>query len=171
MEHLTSQRILVLCTGNSARSQMAAGFLRSFNSHLEVYSAGTEPSARVNPHTVAVMKEVRTDLSGQTPCSVSQFTGQSFDHVITVCGGADRNCPAFSGKIGKRVHLGFIDPAAATGAEEQILVVFRQVRDEIKQKLFEYYETEMSATQPSAPSVGQVVNLRRVDNPPATTRK
>jgi arsenate reductase (thioredoxin) len=144
MEDSAGQRILVLCTGNSARSQMAAGFLRSFNRHVEVYSAGMEPSARVNPHAVAVMKEVGIDLSDQTPRSVSQFTGQAFDHVITVCGEADRNCPNFSGKIGKRVHIGFPDPADATGSEDQILAVFRQVRDEIRQKFFQYYETEIS---------------------------
>jgi arsenate reductase (thioredoxin) len=138
------KRILVLCTGNSARSQMAAGFLKSFDNRLDVFSAGTQPAARVNPHAIAVMKEVGVDLSGEKPKSVSQFTSQAFDYVITVCDEADRNCPNFSGRVGKRAHIGFIDPAAATGAEEHIMTVFRQVRDEIKQKFFEYYKNEIS---------------------------
>jgi arsenate reductase len=138
------KRLLVLCTGNSARSQMAAGFLKSFDSRLDVFSAGTQPAARVNPHAIAAMKEVGVDLSGEKPKSVSQFTSQAFDYVITVCDDADKNCPNFSGKVGKRVHIGFIDPAAATGSEEHIMTMFRQVRDEIKQKFFEYYTNEIS---------------------------
>jgi arsenate reductase (thioredoxin) len=138
------KRVLVLCTGNSARSQMAAGFLKSFDNRLAVFSAGTQPAARVNPYAIAAMKEAGIDLSGEKPKSVSQFTGQGFDYVITVCDDADKNCPNFSGKVGKRVHIGFVDPAAATGAEEQIMSVFRRVRNEIKQKFFEYYQTEIS---------------------------
>src|SRR5215470_19868357 len=122
------KRILVLCTGNSARSQMAAGFLKSFDSRLDVYSAGTQPAARINPHAVQAMKEVGIDISAGVPRSVNQFTNQSFDYVITVCDDADKNCPNFSGKVGKRVHIGFIDPVAATGTEEEI-AVFRKVRD------------------------------------------
>ena len=140
----TRMRILVLCTGNSARSRMAAGFLRSFDNRLDVFSAGTQPAARVNPHAIAAMKEVGVDLSGEKPKSVSQFTSQSFDYVITVCDDADQNCPNFSGKVGKRAHIGFIDPAAATGTEEHIMNVFRQVRDEIKQKFSDYYKNEVS---------------------------
>jgi len=138
------KRILVLCTGNSARSQMAAGFLKSFDSRLEVYSAGTQPAARINPHAVQAMQEAGIDISGGVPKSVNQFTSQSFDYVITVCDDADKNCPNFSGKVGKRVHIGFIDPAAATGTEEYIMSVFRQVRDEIKQKFSDYYKKEIS---------------------------
>jgi arsenate reductase len=138
------KRILVLCTGNSARSQMAAGFLKSFDNRLDVYSAGTQPAARVNPHAVAAMKEVGVDLTGERPKSVSQFTSQSFDYVITVCDDADKNCPFFSGKVGKREHIGFIDPAAATGSEQEIMAVFRQVRDEIQRKFRAYYKTEIS---------------------------
>jgi len=137
------KRILVLCTGNSARSQMAAGFLKSFDNRLDVYSAGTQPAARINPHAVAAMKEVGLDISTGVPKSVSQFTSQSFDYV-TVCDDADKNCPNFSGKVGKRVHIGFIDPAKATGNDEQIMEVFRQVRDEIKLKFTAYYKTEIS---------------------------
>jgi arsenate reductase len=137
-------RILVLCTGNSARSQMAAGFLKSFNPELDVYSAGTQPAARINPHAVQAMKEVGVDISAGVPKSVNQFVSQSFDYVITVCDDADKNCPNFSGKVGKRAHIGFIDPAAATGSEEHIMGVFRQVRDEIKQKFSDYYAKEIS---------------------------
>lgn len=137
------KRILVLCTGNSARSQMAAGFLKSFDNRLEVFSAGTQPAARVNPHAIAAMKEAGVDLSGEKPKSVNQFTSQSFDYVITVCDDADKNCPNFSGKVGKRVHIGFIDPAEATGSDEHIMGVFRQVRDEIKEKFLHYYQQEI----------------------------
>src|SRR5215472_13618439 len=140
------KRILVLCTGNSARSQMAAGFLKSFDSRLDVCSAGTQPAARINPHAVQAMREVGVDISNGVPKNVSQFTNQSFDYVITVCDDADKNCPNFSGKVGKRVHIGFIDPAAATGTEEHIMSVFRQVRDEIKQKFADYYQKEISKT-------------------------
>ena len=137
------KRILVLCTGNSARSQMAAGFLKSFDDRLDVYSAGTQPAARINPQAVEAMREVGIDISGGVPKSVTQFTSQSFDYVITVCDDADQNCPNFSGKVGKRVHIGFIDPAAATGSEEQIMTVFRQVRDEINVKFRAYYQKEV----------------------------
>jgi arsenate reductase len=139
-----NRRVLVLCTGNSARSQIAAGFLQSFDRGLDVFSAGTQPAARVNRHAIAVMQEVGIDLSGETPKSVSQFASQAFDYVITVCDDADKNCPNFSGKVGRRVHIGFIDPAAATGSEEHITSVFRQVRDEIKQKFSAFYNQEIS---------------------------
>ena len=137
------QRILVLCTGNSARSQMAAGFLKSFDPRLDVDSAGTQPASRINPHAVQAMKEVGVDISTGVPKSVRLFVSQSFDYVITVCDDADKNCPNFSGKVGKRVHIGFIDPALATGTEEHIMSVFRQVRDEIKEKFADYYQKEI----------------------------
>jgi arsenate reductase len=137
-------RILVLCTGNSARSQMAAAFLKSFDPRLDVYSAGTQPAARINPHAVASMKEVGIDISAGVPKSVAQFTSQSFDYVITVCDDADRNCPNFSGKVAHRVHIGFPDPAAATGSEDHIMAVFREVRDGIRQKFSDYYKTNVA---------------------------
>jgi len=133
-----TKRILVLCTGNSARSQMAAAFLKSFDPRLQVYSAGTAPAARINPHAVQVMREVGIDISGGTPTSVKQFVDRSFDYVITVCDDADKNCPNFTGKVGKRVHIGFIDPAKATGSEEEILAVFRRVRDKIWEKFSDF---------------------------------
>src|SRR4051794_40700141 len=108
-----AKRILVLCTGNSARSQMAAGFLKSLDARLDVYSAGTAPAPGINPHAVQAMREVGIDISGGTPKSVKQFVNQSFDYVITVCDDADKNCPIFTCKVAKRVHMGFIDPAKA----------------------------------------------------------
>ena len=140
------KRILILCTGNSARSQMAEGILRSLDVDLEVFSAGTRPAPRINPNAVTVMQELGIDISKGKPKDVRQFISQSFDYVITVCDDADKNCPVFSGKVGKRVHIGFIDPAKATGSEQEILSVFRRVRDEIKVKFTEYYKREISGS-------------------------
>ncbi len=139
----TKKRILVLCTGNSARSQMTEGFLRSFDPALDVFSAGTQPAARINPFAVQAMKEVGIDISGGKPKSVTQFTGDSFDYVVTVCDDADKNCPNFRGKVGKRMHIGFPDPAKATGSDVEKMAVFRKVRDDIKTKFKELYEKEI----------------------------
>lgn len=136
-------KVLILCTGNSARSQMSAGFLQSWDSRLTVFSAGTNPSPRVNPFAIQAMKEVSVDISGGYPKKVNQFTGQSFDFVITVCDDAAKNCPNFTGKVGKRVHIGFPDPAKATGTDAEKLAVFRTVRDDIQKRFREYYETEI----------------------------
>ena len=135
--------ILVLCTGNSARSQMTEGFLRSLDSKLQVYSAGTNPSAQVNPFAVKAMKEIGIDISGNLPKNVRQYLGQSFDFVVTVCDDADKNCPNFSGKVGKRVHIGFPDPAKATGTDDEKMAVFRKVRDDIRKRFKEFYETKV----------------------------
>ena len=131
-------KILILCTGNSCRSQMAEGFLKSFDKNMEVYSAGTEPSDKVHPKAVQVMKEVGIDLSENYPKSVDEFLHDTFDYVITVCGGAKESCPTFSGKVKNRIHIGFDDPADATGTEEEILSEFVRIRDEIQHdfKLF-----------------------------------
>lgn len=135
--------VLVLCTGNSARSQMTEGFLRSFDARLEVHSAGTEPAPRVNPFAVRAMKEVGIDISAGRPKHVKQFLDRPFDFVITVCGEADESCPVFRGKVGKRLHIGFPDPAKATGADEEVLQVFRNVRDDIRRRFREFYEKEL----------------------------
>jgi arsenate reductase len=137
------KRILVLCTGNSARSQMAEGFLKSFDQRLEVYSAGTNPAPRVNPLAIQAMKEIGIDISGGTPKKVDQFISQSFDHVITVCDDADKSCPNFRGKVGKRAHIGFPDPARATGTDAEKLAVFRTVRDDIRKRFREFYDREI----------------------------
>lgn len=136
-------KILILCTGNSCRSQMAEGFLKSFDSNLEVYSAGTNPSDKVHPKAIQVMNELGIDLSKSYPKKVDQFLGDSFDYVITVCDNARETCPVFIGKVGKQLHIGFEDPAVAAGTKEQILALFRKIRDEIRENLFQFYTTNI----------------------------
>ena len=128
-------KILILCTGNSCRSQMAEGFLRSFDAEIEVYSAGTEPSNQVHPKAVTVMQELSIDLSGHQPQKVDEYLDDSFDFVITVCGHAKENCPVFLGDVKQHLHIGFEDPAEATGTEEEILEEFRRIRDEIRERM------------------------------------
>ena len=127
-------RVLILCTGNSCRSQMAHGFLQSFSRDLEVHSAGTKPAERVNPKAIEVMSEVGIDLSGHRPKSVELYLNDAWDYVITVCGGANETCPNFIGKVGKRLHIGFDDPSDARGTDEFVMKEFRRVRDEIQAK-------------------------------------
>lgn len=127
-------RVLFLCTGNSARSQMAEALLRTYGgTDFEVASAGTDPMG-LNPLTVEVMAEAGIDVSKQQSKSLDRFLGQSFDYVITVCDRARDNCPTFPGD-NERIHWGFDDPAAATGSHEQQLAVFRRVRNEISERL------------------------------------
>ena len=132
-------KILIFCTGNSCRSQMAGVFLKSFNENLEVFSAGTIPAGRVHPRAIQVMNEVGIDISAHHPKSVEEFLYESFDYVITVCDDAKETCPVFTGKVKNRLHIGFDDPARATGTDEEILVVFRRVRDEIKEEFYRFY--------------------------------
>lgn len=134
-------KVLILCTGNSCRSQMAEGFLKSFDSRLEVHSAGTHPAAQANPYAVLAMKELGIDISKNKPKNVDQFVADPFDYVITVCGGAKEVCPAFTGNVKNRLHIGFDDPADATGTDEEKMVVYRRVRDEIKAGFGEFYYT------------------------------
>lgn len=139
-------RIMVLCTGNSCRSQMAEGFLKSFDHQLTVYSAGTEPAQSVHPRAVLVMNEIGIDISGSEPKNVDAFLGQPFDFVITVCDNAKEACPVFHGKVKHRLHMGFDDPAKAEGSEEFILQEFRRIRDEIKLRFTEFYENTLTNT-------------------------
>lgn len=139
-----AKRILILCTGNSCRSQMAEGFLKSFDPSLEVVSAGTKAASRVHPKAIQVMNEIGIDLSKNYPKTVDQFLSQSFDYVITVCDNAKETCPVFMGDVKHRLHIGFDDPADATGTEEEILSVFRRVRDEIKKDFFEFYSKSIA---------------------------
>ena len=132
-------KILILCTGNSCRSQMAEGFLKFFNSNLDVSSAGTEPGDKVHPLAIQVMKETGIDISSNFPKSVNKFLDKSFDFVITVCGGAKETCPMFSDKVLKRLHIGFDDPAEVTGTDKHILSEFRRIRDEIKRDFKQFY--------------------------------
>ena len=134
---------LILCTGNSCRSQMAEGFLKSFDGDLEVHSAGTGPSDRVHPKAVEVMSEVGIDLSENYPKNVEQFLERPFTYVITVCDNARETCPIFTGKVEENLHIGFDDPAEATGFDEEILAVFRRVRDEIKRDFEEFYKSHI----------------------------
>lgn len=128
------KRVLILCTGNSARSQMAEGLLREIGSgRLEVESAGVIASF-VRPQAIEAMKQIGIDITNHRSKSVEEFVGQEFDFVITVCDNAKENCPVFPGRT-KRIHWSFDDPAEATGDDAAKLAVFRRVRDEIKEKL------------------------------------
>src|SRR5215470_18362274 len=123
------KQVLILCTGNSARSQMAEGLLRhDAGDRFEVESAGTKPS-QVRPEAIAVMKELGIDISGHRSKSVDEFAGTEFDYVLTVCDNAKESCPVFPGHT-NRLHHSFQDPAATEGSETARLAVFRRVRDE-----------------------------------------
>jgi arsenate reductase len=131
------KRVLILCTGNSARSQMAEGLLRHLAGDLfEVESAGVEPS-HVRPQAIEAMREIGIDISGNRSKPVDEFLGREFDYVITVCDNARERCPVFPGKS-KRIHWSFDDPAAARGDERAVLAVFRRVRDEIRERLRQF---------------------------------
>ena len=133
------KRVLILCTGNSARSQMAEGLLRQDGGDaFEVESAGVEPS-RVRPEAIAAMREVGIDISSHRSKSVDEFAGQAFDYVITVCDNAQERCPVFPAQT-KCIHWSFEDPAAAIGDEAARLAVFRRVRDEIRSRLRGFIE-------------------------------
>ncbi len=132
-------KVLILCTGNSCRSQMAHGFLQSFDPNITVCSAGTEASGKLNQKAVAAMKEIGIDISGHTSDSVTKYLGEEWDFVITVCGGANESCPAFIGKVKTRLHIGFDDPSHAVGTDEFIWSEFIRVRDEIKAGFYKFY--------------------------------
>lgn len=136
-------KILILCTGNSCRSQMAHGFLQSFDKEIEVYSAGTEPAKEVNPMAVEVMAEAGVDISNHTPHDVREYTNQSWDYVITVCDEANETCPVFTGDVSQHLHFGFQDPSKAEGTPEFIKDQFYRVRFEIKNKFSEFYITQI----------------------------
>ncbi len=131
---MPTKRILVVCTGNSARSQMAEGLFRHYlGDRYEVQSAGTKPT-HVRPEAIAVMGEVGIDISGHRSKSISEFMGQEFRYVITVCDNANESCPVFPGKT-ERIHWSFEDPAAAKGTEEERKAAFRRIRDEIEARI------------------------------------
>lgn len=132
-------KVLILCTGNSCRSQMAHGFLQSFDKSITVCSAGTEASGKLNQKAVKAMAEIGIDISHHTSDSVSKYLGEEWDYVITVCGGANEACPAFLGKVKNRLHIGFDDPSHAVGTEEFIWSEFIRVRDEIKAGFYAFY--------------------------------
>jgi arsenate reductase len=131
---MRKERVLILCTGNSARSQMAEGSLRhDAGARFEVFSAGVKPSG-VRPEAIVVMRELGIDLSRGRSKHVSEFSGQAFDYVLTVCDNARENFPIFPGGS-VSIHHNFVDPAAVSGSEEERLAVFRQVRDHIREYL------------------------------------
>ena len=122
---------------------MAYGFLQSFDGSLEVRSAGTAPVGCVHPLAVRVMAEAGIDISNHTPRNVEEFLHEPWDYVITVCGGAEKSCPTFSGKVAHRLHIGFDDPAKLAGDENFVLEGFRRVRDEIRERFYAFYRQEM----------------------------
>jgi arsenate reductase len=134
-------RILILCTGNSCRSQMAEAFLKSFDPTLEVFSAGTSPAKRVHPKTIDVMREIGIEMFNAVPKKVDEFLLLDFDYVITVCDHAKESCPVFTGKVKQAIHLGFEDPAETTGNEDEILSAFRRMRDKIKERFYLFYRS------------------------------
>ena len=136
-------KVLILCTGNSCRSQMAHGFLQSFSSDIDVFSAGTKPAEKVNPKAVEVMKETGIDISDHIPHNVSESINEPWDYVITVCGGANESCPVFVGNVEHRLHIGFDDPSDAIGSDEFVMAEFRRVRDEIKNKFEQFYNDNL----------------------------
>jgi len=136
-------KVLILCTGNSCRSQMAHGFLQSFDERIDVFSGGTEASGKLSSRAVKVMSEIGIDISNHTSDSVSKYLDDEWDYVITVCGGANETCPAFLGKVKNRLHIGFDDPSHAVGTEEFIWSEFHRVRDEIKEAFYKLYEEEI----------------------------
>ena len=146
-QKVTGMRILVLCTGNSARSQMAEGLFRAAGCGAwEVSSAGTRPSA-VRPEAIAVMREIGIDISAHRSKSVDEFAGQSFDYVVTVCDNARDACPVFPGAV-KRIHWGFEDPAAVEVPDDLRLAAFRHIRDRVRERVMEF------ARQNAQPGVG-----------------
>ena len=136
-------KILILCTGNSCRSQMAHGFMKSFNNKLVVESAGTEASGKLNPKAVQAMTEIGIDISSHTSDSVEKFLNDEWDYVITVCGGANEVCPAFIGKVKNRLHIGFDDPSFATGTDAFIWSEYIRVREEIKEAFYKLYTEQI----------------------------
>lgn len=132
-------KILILCTGNSCRSQMAEAFLRSFDNALQVFSAGTEHEKEVNPKAIEVMREKGMDISNNKTKNVADFLEDEFDYVITVCDDANEKCPAFLGNVRYRTHMSFNDPAKAKGNDEEIINQYRDIRDKIKHQFYEFY--------------------------------
>lgn len=149
---MKKRRVLVLCTGNSARSQMAEGLINHYlRGRWEAYSAGTKPSGYVHPLAVAAMADLKINISNQRSKSTEEFRGQDFDVVITVCDNAARNCPTWLGK-GQQVHIGFPDPAAAEGSEAEKFARFCEIRDGIREEVLgflNHWQTESITNRPS----------------------
>ncbi|HOC40890.1 MAG TPA: arsenate reductase ArsC, partial [Bacteroidales bacterium] len=132
-------KILIICTGNSCRSQMAEAFLQSFDSNVIVFSAGTKPEDKVDDMAIAVMQELGIDMSQKIPKSVEKYINEYWDYVITVCDNAKETCPVFLGDVRHRIHIGFEDPSNIQGSYEYRLNEYRRIRDEIKEKFLQLY--------------------------------
>jgi len=139
----SDMKILILCTGNSCRSQMVQGYLKSLDDKLEIFSAGTKPAEKINPYALKAMQEVGIDISSGIPENVDKYLNQPFDYVITVCDNAKETCPIFTGKVKKQLHLGFDDPVDAVGTEEEVMCVYRRVRDEIRDQFSKFFKEEI----------------------------
>lgn len=136
------KRVLFLCTANSCRSQMAEGIVNHFlGDRIDAFSAGTKATF-VNPRAIAVMKEIGIDISSHRSKEMTEFKGERFDYVITLCDSAHETCPYFFSGV-EITHIGFPDPASASGSEEEIMAVFRSVRDEIKGRLLSYFSENL----------------------------
>lgn len=122
---------------------MAHGFLQSFSSEIGVFSAGTKPAEMINRKAVEVMKEAAIDISDHTPHNVSEYINESWDYVITVCGGANESCPVFVDNVRHRLHIGFDDPSDAIGSDEFVMAEFRRVRDDIKTQFEQLYNDNL----------------------------
>jgi len=143
---MTKKKVLVLCTGNSCRSQMAEGLINArLGNMFHAVSAGTQPSGYVHPKAIAAMAELGIDISGNHSKSAAEFYGRYFDYVITVCDDAKENCPVWLANAGLKTHIGFIDPADATGTDEEIMAVFRDVRDQIADRVLGFLQSEAQA--------------------------
>ena len=137
------KKVLILCTGNSCRSQMAHGFLKSFDNSLDVHSAGVKPGLQVNPIAINVMKETGIDISDHRPVNVDRYIGTEWDYVITVCDNAKETCPLFTGKVKHKLHMSFEDPSEFKGTEEEIINRFRKIRDEIRDTFQTFYNEQL----------------------------
>lgn len=136
------KRVLFLCTGNSCRSQMADGIINhDFAGEIEAVSAGTSPHG-LNPKAVQVMAEIGIDISNNSSDHISLYDGQDFHWVISLCDNADTQCPSFYGGV-VRTHIPFDDPPQATGSEDEIMTVYRRIRDQIREQLDEYFRQQL----------------------------
>ncbi len=137
-------KVLILCTGNSCRSQMAHGFLQSFDSKIKVCSAGTRPASTVSRKAVKVMAEIGIDISNHIPRSVDEYLNEQWDYVITVCDSARESCPHFTGSVKNKLHIGFEDPSEFKGTDEEVLDEFRRTRDNIRVAFYNFFRNHLT---------------------------
>jgi arsenate reductase (thioredoxin) len=150
---------------------MAHGFLESFDDHLIVRSAGTQPSGKLNEGAVAVMKEIGINISDHTSDPVEKYLNEEWDYVITVCGGANEDCPTFFGKVKHRMHMGFDDPSHITGTEDYKMLEFRRVRDEIKEGFYKFYTEQIIPQLSSDEIYSQMLEQYTMLPPPPFQKK